>query len=164
MHERFHYKTSEDLIRKASDMWYVLPFSNDVTPLLEKIKMGELTLPNRLVVQPMEGYDSDNEGAPSELTERRYLRYSAGASGVIWFEAVSVNYEGRSNPRQLWINRKSKDKFAFLNEKIRKHTGIVGGTPFLVMQLTHSGRDSRPEGKPEPRVAPLTRYLIRSLL
>lgn len=153
MHERFHYKTSEDLLRKALELGFALPFSDDVTPLLENVKLGESTIPNRLVVQPMEGYDSDNEGAPSELTERRYLRYSAGASGIIWFEAVSVNRDGRSNPRQLWINSKSSNKFAYLNEKMRKNTGIIGGTPFLVIQLTHSGRYSKPEGKPAPRVA-----------
>lgn len=162
MHERFRYKTSEDLIRKALELGFVLPFSDDVTPLLENVKLGESTIPNRLVVQPMEGYDSDNEGAPSELTERRYLRYSAGASGVIWFEAVSVNHDGRSNPRQLWLNNKSSDKFAYLNEKIRKNSGINGGTPFLVIQLTHSGRYSKPEGKPAPRVAALNPLLDRT--
>ena len=110
----------------------------------------------------MEGYDSDSEGAPTELTERRYLRYSAGASGVIWFEAVSVNHEGRSNPRQLWINSKSTDKFAYLTEKIRKYTGIKGGSPFLVIQLTHSGRYSKPDGKPAPRVAALNPLLDKT--
>ncbi|NMC39245.1 MAG: hypothetical protein GYA41_13065 [Bacteroidales bacterium] len=162
MHEKFRYKTSEDLIRKASELGFELPFSDDVTPLLESVKLGETTIPNRLVVQPMEGYDSDSEGAPTELTERRYLRYSAGASGVIWFEAVSVNHEGRSNPRQLWINSKSTDKFAYLTEKIRKYTGIKGGSPFLVIQLTHSGRYSKPDGKPAPRVAALNPLLDKT--
>ncbi len=153
MHERFHYRTKDELVRKASELGFTLPFSDDVSPLLESAKAGEFTIPNRIVVQPMEGYDSDNEGAPSELTERRYLRYSAGGSGTIWFEAVAVNHEGRSNPRQLWINRKSRDKFAFLNDRIRKNSGLENRDPFLVVQITHSGRYSKPDGKPAPRVA-----------
>jgi len=106
-----------------------------------------------MAVQPMEGYDSDNEGSPSELTERRYLRYASGGSGIIWYEAVSVMHDGRSNPHQLWIHKKNRDNYARLNDEVRKSAGKLKIDPLLVIQLTHSGRYSKPEGIPKPVVA-----------
>lgn len=153
MHERFKYNTKDKLIQKAKGLGLDLPFSDDVTPLLEPVSIAGMRISNRLVVQPMEGYDSGINGTPSELTERRYLRYAAGGSGIIWFEAVSVTEKGRSNPHQLWINANTVDRYSFLNDKIRSVAHKRGDEPFLTIQLTHSGRYSRPEGKPEPRVA-----------
>ncbi len=153
MHERFKYGTKDKLIQRAKELGFDLPFSDDVTPLLEPLTIAGLRISNRLVVQPMEGYDSLIDGAPSGLTERRYLRYASGGSGIIWFEAVSVAGNGRSNPHQLWINTGTADRYSLLNDKIRTIANRRGNDPFLVIQLTHSGRYSRPEGKPEPRVA-----------
>jgi len=107
----------------------------------------------------MEGYDSGNDGSPSDLSKRRYLRYASGGSGIIWFEAVSVVREGRSNPHQLWIHKKNSDAFSRLNEEVRKNAVKTGIDPFLVVQLTHSGRYSRPDGKAKPQVAALNPLL-----
>ena len=153
MHERFKYKTKEDLIRKAKELGYDLPFSDDITPLLQPFNLSGFTVSNRMAVQPMEGYDSENDGSPSELTKRRYLRYASGGSGIIWYEAVSVVHEGRSNPHQLWIHKKNSDFYSRLNDGIRKSAASINIDPFLVIQLTHSGRYSKPEGKPKPQVA-----------
>lgn len=153
MHERFKYKTREDLIRKAKDLGYDLPFSDDITPLLQPFNLSGLKVSNRMAVQPMEGYDSENDGSPSELTKRRYLRYSLGGSGIIWYEAVSVVHEGRSNPHQLWIHKKNSDFYSRLNDEVRKGAASNTIDPFLVIQLTHSGRYSKPEGKAKPQVA-----------
>jgi 2,4-dienoyl-CoA reductase-like NADH-dependent reductase (Old Yellow Enzyme family) len=107
----------------------------------------------------MEGYDSENDGSPSELSKRRYLRYASGGSGIIWYEAVSVLHEGRSNPHQLWINKNNSDSYSRLNDEVRKSAGKIGTDPFLVVQLTHSGRYSKPEGIAKPQVAALNPLL-----
>jgi len=153
MHERFRYKVSEDLINKAKELGLDLPFSDDINPLLEPLTLGDSIIPNRIVVQPMEGYDSESGGDPSELTKRRYLRYAAGGSGIIWYEAVAVTQNGRSNPRQLFISKKSSDSYSYLNDKLRRSALKAGHDPYLVIQLTHSGRYSKPEGKAMPQVA-----------
>jgi 2,4-dienoyl-CoA reductase-like NADH-dependent reductase (Old Yellow Enzyme family) len=153
MHGRFKYKTKEDLIRKAEELGYDLPFSDDITPLLQPFNLSGFTVSNRMAVQPMEGYDSENDGSPSELTNRRYIRYASGGSGIIWYEAVSVVHEGRSNPHQLWIHKKNSDSYSRLNDGIRKSAASINIDPFLVIQLTHSGRYSKPEGKIKPQVA-----------
>ena len=151
--ERFRYVTGRYLLKKAEELKISLPYSEDISPLTTPVRLKSFTVQNRIVVQPMEGYDSDIYGAPSELTIRRYLRYAEGGSGIIWFEATAVTENGRSNPQQLFLNKKSADAFARLNEEIRKSANREGFDPYLVIQLTHSGRYSNPEGRPAPIVA-----------
>lgn len=109
---------------------------------------------NRILFQPMEGCDGTRNGAIGELTERRYLRFVEGAPGVIWFEATAVCNEGRANPRQLYINESTSDSFKALVNKIKaKSMELHGFEPIMIVQLTHSGRYSKPDGAPEPVVA-----------
>jgi NADPH2 dehydrogenase len=51
----------------------------------------------------MEGCDGTLEGAPDELTFRRYRRFGAGGAKLIWGEATAVLPEARANPRQLCL-------------------------------------------------------------
>jgi 2,4-dienoyl-CoA reductase (NADPH2) len=159
MHERFRYKTKDQLFKKALELGLELPFRDDVTPLFQPALVEGFLVQNRLVVQPMEGYDSVTDGAPSSLTKRRYLRYASGGSGMIWYEAVSVSSDGRSNPNQLWINRGNADVFKSLNNEVRNTAEKHGIRPLLVIQLTHSGRYSKPEGISHPLVASLNSTL-----
>lgn len=112
------------------------------------------TAENRVLFQPMEGCDGTADGAASELTLRRYLRFAEGAPGVIWFEATAVCNEGRANPRQLYINENTLDSFKDIVSKIKaKSKELHGFEPVIIVQLTHSGRYSKPNGTPEPIVA-----------
>ncbi|HSL87260.1 MAG TPA: hypothetical protein VK861_10035, partial [Bacteroidales bacterium] len=153
MHERFRFRNKEELLSKAYELGFDLPWSDDPDPLFQPLVLKDFMIANRMVVQPMEGYDSGGNGSPSDLTKRRYLRFAGGGSGIIWFEAISVCSEGRSNPRQLWLNKLNADHFARLNENIRNLALKGGSNPLLVIQLTHSGRYSNPAGKPEPLAA-----------
>jgi 2,4-dienoyl-CoA reductase (NADPH2) len=154
-HEPFDYRSPEELLAKVSDLEIELPFQTDLSPLFEEITLGVKKLTNRLAVQPMEGFDANTDGSPSDLTFRRYKRFAKGGSALIWFEATSVVPEGRSNPRQLWLHTKNVDGFTRLvadtrNEAI--HSFGPGHDIFCVLQLTHSSRYSKPEGKPRPYV------------
>jgi hypothetical protein len=62
--------------------------------------------------------------------------------------------EGRANPRQLWIHKDNLDAFKREVERI-KETALRenGYAPLLIMQATHSGRYSKPAGKPAPLIA-----------
>ena len=149
-HSRFKIKSLDDLVDLAARLGLEIPFSRDADILLAPYHTALFSLPNRLVVQPMEGFDSTPEGAPGELTRRRYLRYARGGSGMIWFEATSVTREGRSNPQQLMINKNTLEGFRTLVSEIREEARRSFGdshNPFLVLQLTHSGRFSKPEGE-----------------
>ncbi len=100
---------------------------------------------NRLAVQPMEGCDGEPDGAPGELTFRRYRRFGSGGAKLVWFEACAVVAEGRANPRQLWIHSGSAKRLEELlnacREAHRRQFGDCDGL-VTVLQLTHSGRYS----------------------
>jgi len=131
-----------------------LPFSQDIDILKQPLQIGEKTIPNRLVCQPMEGCDGTLEGRPGSLTQRRYGRFAAGGSGLIWVEATAVTPEARANPRQLWLNPTNVDSFKKLVEMVHETAYKAGqAQPLLILQATHSGRYSKPYGFPKPIIA-----------
>jgi 2,4-dienoyl-CoA reductase (NADPH2) len=128
----------------------------DVSILSEPVKVGKLVIPNSLAVHPMEGCDGDSQGRPGKLTLRRYERFAAGGAGLIWAEATAVVPEGRANPRQLWIHEKNRESFAEMVKMMRQTASESMGPdhkPVIVLQLTHSGRYSKPEGIAHPIIA-----------
>ncbi len=131
-----------------------LPFFDDTGVLAQSLDVGGRVLSNRLVCQAMEGCDGNHDGTPGELTARRYDRLARGGAGLIWFEATAVLPEARANPRQLWITEDNLDAFRAQVEAIREAAmKSCGRTPVIIMQATHSGRYSRPEGVPAPLIA-----------
>lgn len=118
------------------------------------LELHNRKIQNRIVFHPMEGCDGTADGAVDELTYRRYMRFAKSGAGIIWFEATAVTAEGRANPRQLFLNEKTKDSFKKLISDI-KTTALkeCGFEPIIIVQLTHSGRFSKPDGTPKPIVA-----------
>lgn len=118
------------------------------------LELHNRKIQNRIVFHPMEGCDGTAHGAVDELTYRRYMRFAKSGAGIIWFEATAVTAEGRANPRQLFLNEKTKDSFKNLINDI-KATALkeCGFEPVIIVQLTHSGRFSKPDGTPQPIVA-----------
>ena len=150
--EKFSFKTLDAIKEKARALDLDLPFSDDTALLSEGLDKNGIRLPNRLAVQPMEGCDSAADGRPTEAVYRRYERFASGGAGLIWLEACAVCEEGRANPRQMWIHEGNKEAFKELVDFIRKSARESRGQEvFLVLQLTHSGRYSRP-GKGLPAV------------
>jgi 2,4-dienoyl-CoA reductase (NADPH2) len=54
-HEPFNFRSSEELLAKASDLGVEIPFQQDLSPLFEEISLRSKKIVNRLTVQPMEG-------------------------------------------------------------------------------------------------------------
>ena len=131
-----------------------LPLEENTDILNSEFNMGGISYKNRFAIQPMEGCDGTREGAPDELTIRRYERFAASGAALIWAEAVAVVEKGRANPRQLFINDKTLEDFKRLNDKIRTISLKENGfEPVIIMQATHSGRYSKPDGTPAPVIA-----------
>lgn len=155
-HEKFKFASAAELLAKASSLGVEIPFADDLSPLWQPIEIAGHRVPNRLVVQPMEGCDADETGAPTELSLRRYRRFAAGGSGVVWFEATTVTDEARSNPRQLYLNAANVGSFARLVEAARRVAREQMGPahrPLCILQLTHPGRYCRRDGQPRPIIA-----------
>jgi 2,4-dienoyl-CoA reductase (NADPH2) len=153
-HDRFHYKKLEDIQKELSRLCLRLPFDEDVSILGQRVISGRLSVPNRFVAQPMEGFDASTDGTPQELTWRRYVRYARGGVGLIWFEATAVVPEARSNPHQLHIHKGNADSYKRIVADVKDAAmRTLGRGVTMVMQLTHSGRYSKPTGVPEPLIA-----------
>ena len=143
---------TENLFDKAKNMGLEnIPYSDDIGVLAKEIDFGDGVAKNRIAIQPMEGCDGEKSGVPGELTERRYLRFAKSGAGIIWLEATAIVGEGRANPRQLFMNENNIDAFKRMIENI-KNTAVRenGFAPIVIMQATHSGRYSKPNGFPEP--------------
>ena len=152
--ESFRMKTPDDLVAEAERLGVELPVSDDFTVFQAPVKIGPFTLNHRFVVNPMEGFDAETDGTPSELSIRRYDRFAAGGSQLIWFEATAVVPEGRSNARQFWLHdnvvwseyRHNVDAYTALLERTRRIARERHGHEILaILQLTHSGRYSKPD-------------------
>lgn len=131
-----------------------LPYSDNTKVLTNKLLIGRKTAPNRIVYQAMEGCDGTSDGSPDVLTKRRYARFAKGGAGIIWFEATAVMKEGRANPRQLYITEKNLEDFKREVEQIKEICLKENGyEPLVIMQATHSGRYSKPDGTPAPLIA-----------
>lgn len=127
------------------------------SPLRCPLSRGEITIGNRIAVQPMEGWDGTSDGRPSELTTRRWKRFGQTGAKLIWGgEAVAVCHEGRANPNQLVIAEHTRTGLAELRRVlVEEHRRTTGSDEklFIGLQLTHSGRYCRPnsQSKAEPR-------------
>ena len=151
---RFAYNSldelTEDLARRQID----LPVSDDISVLAAPIAFGRLTVPNRMAAQPMEGCDSLPNGAPSDLTVRKYRRFAAGGSGLLWWEACAICPEARANPRQIMLTEETAAAFEAMVDAARAAADeAMGHRPVCVLQLTHSGRYSRPVDGATPIIA-----------
>jgi 2,4-dienoyl-CoA reductase-like NADH-dependent reductase (Old Yellow Enzyme family) len=129
------------------------------SPLSRPIEADGVTVGNRWCILPMEGWDGTPEGEPSELTRRRWARFGRSGAKFIWGgEAVAVRFDGRANPNQLVISEATLPSLARLREElVAAHVERFGTDAglFVGLQLTHSGRYSRPHehARPEPLAA-----------
>ena len=153
-HEKFHYKTLEQLKEKAAALNLNLPFAENTKILTQPLKVRNITFPNRMGMAPMEGADSLPNGAPSEYTTRRYVKEAIGGSAIIWFEAITMVEEGRSSSTQLLLTEGTLEAFKVMVDKV-KEAGIKanGFAPYLILQANHSCRYSNPGNKPAPMIA-----------
>jgi NADPH-dependent glutamate synthase beta subunit-like oxidoreductase/2,4-dienoyl-CoA reductase-like NADH-dependent reductase (Old Yellow Enzyme family) len=156
MHEPFHFHSLDELRGRIAELGLDLAVADDIGVLFAPVHAGPFHLANRLVVLPMEGCDGLPDGSPDELTFRRYRRFAEGGAALLWMEATAVVEEGRANPRQLWLTEGNVAAFARLADETRAaaaRTMGAGHRPVLVLQLTHSGRYSRPGRTAAPIIA-----------
>ena len=132
--------------------------SGGASPLTQPLDLGGIRLGNRFAIHPMEGWDGTAEGRPTDLTRRRWRNFGASGAKLVWgCEAVAVTHDGRANPNQLLFGPHAAADLARLRESlVEAHRASAGSDEGLLvgLQLTHSGRFSRPnsQARPEPRI------------
>ena len=171
-------KSVEELRARLQELGLDLPIDERVmsrfeeSPLAQPLNVGGFQVGNRWCIHPMEGWDAQANGAPSEFTLRRWQRFGLSGAKLIWGgEAAAVQPDGRANPRQTMAIPENRAGLKQLLEVLTAaHQQAFGRTDDLLvgLQLTHSGRFSKPaQGPFRPRIAqhhPLLekRYPIRS--
>lgn len=152
-------RTPDALAARLADLGLDLAVDPEVDPdgaLAQPLGVAGREAANRFCVLPMEGWDGEADGSPSDLVRRRWQRFGAGGAGIVWAEATAVRPDGRANPRQLVIGEQTVAALASLRaDLVAAHLDAGGDAagPVVGLQLTHSGRWSRPDGAPRPRVA-----------
>ncbi len=128
------------------------------SPLAAPITIGGRMVGNRFAIHPMEGWDATDDGRPSDTLLRRWRNFGLSGAKLIWGgEAVAVVPEARANPNQLMAPACGRAGFETLLTAVKDaHRRAFGSCDDLVvaLQLTHSGRFSRPtHAGRSPRIA-----------
>jgi 2,4-dienoyl-CoA reductase-like NADH-dependent reductase (Old Yellow Enzyme family) len=118
-------------------------FEADIRESLTPLAVGGRTAGNRFAIHPMEGCDGTLDGAPEDLTFRRWARFGGGGAKLLWGEAVAIDPDARANTRQLLLSEANLSALERMVALARSEHGPA--SDFLVgLQLTHSGRWSYP--------------------
>ncbi len=157
------FKTVGDFRRRCSALGLSIECEDRIeaapeSPLAQPLDIDGFRAGNRFAIHPMEGWDAEKDGRPSELVRRRWRNF--GRSGAKWIwggEAMAVLPDARANPNQLVISGHTQDGLSrLLDELVSAHRGACGKTSDLLIgfQLTHSGRFCKPFQKDrlEPKI------------
>jgi len=122
-------------------------------PMFQPFRLGGLTLPNRVVVSPMDMY-SARDGVPGEFHLVHLGGKALGGAGLVMTEMVCVSSEGRITPGCTGMYTPEQEAswtrvVDFVHEHSRARIGV---------QLGHSGRKGSTklmwEGMDEPLPTP----------
>jgi NADPH2 dehydrogenase len=156
-------KTAADFRAYIDSFDISLPFDETVesgvdSPLAKSHVLNDKVVGNRFAMLPMEGWDGTTDGRPTELTKRRWQRFGlSGAKLIFGGEAVAVRPDGKGSPNQLLISEQTAGEIAELRKLlVQTHKEHFNNSNDLLvgLQLTHSGRLSRPHDMrhPEPKI------------
>jgi NADPH2 dehydrogenase len=158
-----HLKTVSEFQEHVANLGIDLPCDTEIlvgseSPLSQPAQLGTQAIGNRFAIHPMEGWDAETDGNPSDHTIRRWQNFGLSGAKLIWGgEAVAVRPSGRANPNQLYAADHTQEGLGKLLEALlQAHRQEVGDTDDLLvgLQLTHSGRFCRPNDKSrmEPQI------------
>lgn len=129
------------------------------SPLAQPLQIGDLKIGNRWCIHPMEGWDANRDGSPSDLTIRRWQRFGESGAKLIWGgEAAAVRASGRANPNQTLAtasNEAGLRELLTALQQSHRANGLELDDLVVGLQLTHSGRFCKPHDHQrwEPRIA-----------
>jgi 2,4-dienoyl-CoA reductase-like NADH-dependent reductase (Old Yellow Enzyme family) len=158
-------RSMEDLQKHCRGMGADLPCEAELvagseSPLAMPLHYDGRTIGNRFAILPMEGWDAQSDGKPSDLVRRRWENFGRSGAKLIWGgEAAAVRPDGRANPNQLIVNGDKVEGIAALRAAlVATHEANFERSDDLLigLQLTHSGRFARPADK--KRMAPQILY------
>lgn len=120
-----------------------------VPAMFQPVRIGELTLKNRIVVSPMDMYSADG-GIPGDFHLVHLAGKALGGAGLVMTEMVCTSPEGRITPgcTGLWTDEQ-RDAWRHVTSFVHQRS-----TAKIGLQLGHSGRKGSTslmwEGMDEP--------------
>lgn len=114
------------------------------SPLGKPLIHDGMTIGHRIGAQPMEGWDCEADGNPSDNARRRWQRFGASGAKMVWGgEACAVRPDGRANPKQLVMAPHTVKAIAELREIVVKaHRQAMDDDKGLVIGLQLSASAS----------------------
>ena len=135
-YQPFYLQSVAELRAEIARLGLEIPSDDDLTRLAQPLVVGRWKIPNRFCAQPIAGGDAAPDGAPGELTRRRYRRYAEGRFGLIWVERTSAG--SAENPAQLCLNESTLAAFRSMVEEMR---ATASDNPTVVIQLASKHAD-----------------------
>jgi NADPH-dependent glutamate synthase beta subunit-like oxidoreductase/2,4-dienoyl-CoA reductase-like NADH-dependent reductase (Old Yellow Enzyme family) len=136
-YQPFYLRTLADLRAEIARLGLGIPVDDDLARLARTLRIGPRRVPNRLCAQPIVGGDAEHDGAPSELTRRRYRRYAQGGFGLIWLEQTAAL--SAEKPGQLCLNEGTLAAFGTM---VREMRAAAAESPMIVIQLASGHPDA----------------------
>lgn len=131
-YQPFYLDSLADLRAEIARLGLAIPVDDDLTRLAQPLAIGSVSVPNRFCAQPIAGGDASPDGAPGELTRRRYRRYAEGRFGLIWVEATAAGPPEK--PGQLGLHEGSLAAFRALVRELDH--------PAVILQLTSANPEA----------------------
>src|SRR5262245_17610364 len=107
-----------------------------MSALFQPLALGDLKLPNRIVIAPMCQYSADGEGSATDWHLMHLGHLALSGAGLLIVEATAVSAAGRISPTDLGLysdaNESALERILAL---IRQHSPIP-----VALQLAHAGR------------------------
>ncbi len=131
--------------------------------LFDPLKLGPLTLPNRIAVSPMCQYSAD-DGSATDWHLQHLMQFAIARAGMVVVEATAVERIGRITHKCLGIYSDANE--AALARVIKAAKAIAAPGSAFAIQLAHAGRKAsvqppfdgaqplRPDEHPWRTVAP----------
>lgn len=110
--------------------------------LFDPIQVGELTLPNRIIMAPMSRSRADDKGKPRNIVAKYYAQRAS--AGLIISESIYISDMAKGYPRTPGMVTRDHVKAW---KKVTKSVHSTKGRIFA--QLYHTGRASSPELLPD---------------
>ena len=129
-YQPFYLPSAAALRAEIARLGLEIPLDDDLTRLARPLDIGRRRIPNRFCAQPIAGGDAKPDGAPGELTRRRYRRYAEGRFGLIWVELTAV--APPENPGQLCLKESTLAAFRSMVDEMR---ASAPDNPTIVIQL-----------------------------
>lgn len=129
------------------DLPLEIGIDDDSDPMAEPVSVSGQVIGNRWAILPMEGWDADLDGNPTDSSIQRWRAFGRSGAKLIWGESAAVRPDGRSSPEQLVVAPETQQGLESLVAETKSaHAERFGGSDDLKVgiQLTHSGRFCRP--------------------